>query len=216
MRTRDGAAQPADQENLQRIRVAADRILKFCRDLVHYARPAREAPGPVTLPEVVAQAQTFSQHEFERYGIEMDLVCPEELPTIVGRAGPLTQVFVNLFTNAAHAMSVSRRPALRTIPTRGRYDGGGSNGYGHRHPARDARPHLRTVLHHQGERARDGPRPLDRTRDYRSPRGGRSGPRARPGRARRSSSTSRYRDNPEVSIRAGPSMLAAGEPARWI
>jgi signal transduction histidine kinase len=94
-----------DAQHLQRIRVAADRILKFSRDLVHYARPAREAPGPVLVPDVLEQARAFSQHEFERYGIHMELDRGDGLPPVLGRAGPLTQVFVNLFTNAAHAMS---------------------------------------------------------------------------------------------------------------
>jgi two-component system, NtrC family, sensor kinase len=94
-----------DVQHLQRIRVAADRILKFSRDLVHYARPAREAPGPVPIPDVLEQARAFSQHEFERYGIHVDLEGGDRLPPVLGRSGPLTQVFVNLFTNAAHAMS---------------------------------------------------------------------------------------------------------------
>jgi two-component system NtrC family sensor kinase len=105
---RNGASQhlrPEELQHLARIRVAADRILKFSRDLVHYARPAREAPGPISLGDVIAQAQAFSQHEFERYGVHVEVACEERVPPVVGRSGPLTQVFVNLFTNAAHAMS---------------------------------------------------------------------------------------------------------------
>jgi signal transduction histidine kinase len=97
---------PREEEvtQLQRIRVAADRILKFSRDLVHYSRPARETPGPVLLGDVIGQAHAFSQHELERYGIHFELDCGD-MPPVLGRAGPLTQIFVNLFTNAAHAMS---------------------------------------------------------------------------------------------------------------
>ncbi|HEX3595841.1 MAG TPA: ATP-binding protein, partial [Polyangiaceae bacterium] len=106
--TRNGGSEhlrPEELQHLQRIRVAADRILKFSRDLVHYARPAREAPGPVSLGEVLSQAQAFCQHEFERHGIHIDVSDGARVPPVVGRSGPLTQVFVNLFTNAAHAMS---------------------------------------------------------------------------------------------------------------
>jgi len=105
---RNGAGEHLRAEelhHLSRIRVAADRILKFSRDLVHYARPAREAPGPVALADVIAQAAGFSQHEFERHGVEVGVACGERLRPVLGRSGPLTQVFVNLFTNAAHAMS---------------------------------------------------------------------------------------------------------------
>ena len=59
----------------------------------------------MSLAEVIAQAHAFSQHEFERYGIVVDVACDAGVPPLRGRAGPLTQVFVNLFTNAAHAMS---------------------------------------------------------------------------------------------------------------
>lgn len=106
MRNGSGPRDTAEElTQLQRIRVAADRILKFSRDLVQYSRPARETLGPVVLNDVIGQAQTFSQHEFERYGIRVELDCADDVPPVLGRAGPLTQIFVNLFTNAAHAMS---------------------------------------------------------------------------------------------------------------
>ena len=102
-----GGPRDATEEltQLQRIRIAADRILKFSRDLVQYARPARETLGPVVLSDIIGQARAFSQHEFERYGIRVELDSGDDVPPVLGRAGPLTQIFVNLFTNAAHAMS---------------------------------------------------------------------------------------------------------------
>jgi signal transduction histidine kinase len=105
MRNGDSHLRTDEVAHLQRIRVAADRILKFSRDLVQYARPPREALEAVSLAEVIAQAHVFSQHEFERYGIMVDVACNDAAPPVRGRSGPLTQVFVNLFTNAAHAMS---------------------------------------------------------------------------------------------------------------
>jgi signal transduction histidine kinase len=92
-------------DHLKRISVAAERILKFSRDLVAYARPASEEAGPVPLHEVILQAHVFTEHELERHGI---VFCPDfsaGAAPVLGQAGPLTQVFVNLFTNAAHAMS---------------------------------------------------------------------------------------------------------------
>jgi two-component system NtrC family sensor kinase len=100
-----GAAPPEDLEHLRRIRVGADRILKFTRDLVAYARPASEEPGPVELEKVVEQAFDFSAHELEGHGIAFSTDYSEGAPQVFGQAGPLTQVFINLFTNAAHAMS---------------------------------------------------------------------------------------------------------------
>jgi signal transduction histidine kinase len=99
-----------DIERLRRIQEAAGRILRFSRDLVAYARPSNEIPGPVSLSEVVDKALVFCEHEFAGIAVERDL--PPGLPAIRGVAGSLTQVFVNLFTNAAHAMSGGGRLKL--------------------------------------------------------------------------------------------------------
>lgn len=93
-----------DAERVRRIGEAAQRILKFTRDLVAYARPTGDDRGPVDIEEVIERALVFCEHEFAdgRVDIDRDVVGP--LPALNGIAGQLTQVFVNLFTNAAHAM----------------------------------------------------------------------------------------------------------------
>lgn len=93
-----------DLERLRRIGEAAERILKFSRDLVAYARPSTEVPGPVSLSGVIDKALVFCEHEFVQANVEVDRVMPAYIPPVRGIAGQLTQVFVNLFTNAAHAM----------------------------------------------------------------------------------------------------------------
>jgi signal transduction histidine kinase len=100
-----------DLERLRRIQEAAGRILRFSRDLVAYARPSTEIPGPVSLSEVVDKALVFCEHEFS--GIQLIRELPPALPAIRGVTGSLTQVFVNLFTNAAHAMGGGGMLSLR-------------------------------------------------------------------------------------------------------
>jgi signal transduction histidine kinase len=95
-----------DIERLRRIEDAASRILKFSRDLVAYARPSTEVPGPLGLSEVIDKAVIFCEHEFAVWEIQVERDVPPDLPVVRGVTGQLTQVFVNLFTNAAHAMSV--------------------------------------------------------------------------------------------------------------
>ncbi len=94
-----------DVERLRRIGEAAARILKFSRDLVAYSRPSTEIPGPIALGEVIDKAVIFCEHEFAVCEIQVQRDMPAELPGVRGVVGQLTQVFVNLFTNAAHAMS---------------------------------------------------------------------------------------------------------------
>ena len=96
-----------DAERLQRISEAAERILKFSRDLVAYSRPASGIPGPVQLEDVVEKAIVFCEHEFTQNRVQVEREYDAVVPPVRGVAGQLTQVFVNLFTNAAHAMSRS-------------------------------------------------------------------------------------------------------------
>jgi nitrogen-specific signal transduction histidine kinase len=53
--------------------------------------------------DFVEKAQVVCEHEI--YGNLIDHYMPPDLPAIHGVGGSLTQVFVNLFTNAAHSMA---------------------------------------------------------------------------------------------------------------
>jgi signal transduction histidine kinase len=104
-RGRAADAPALDLEYLTRIGQAADRVHTFCRDLVTYARPATEAAGPVPIHDVIRQAFAFCEHELNRHEVDFAQEITEGIPPVIGQPGPLTQVFVNLFTNAAHAMA---------------------------------------------------------------------------------------------------------------
>lgn len=103
-RSMERGADAEDVERLRRIVEAAERILKFSRDLVAYARPSSEVAGPVHLHEVIDKALVFCEHEFGERGVSIERRLGADLPPVLGIAGQLTQVFVNLFTNASHAM----------------------------------------------------------------------------------------------------------------
>lgn len=96
-----------DVERVRRIGEAAERILKFTRDLVAYARPTGDARGPVLIGEVIERALVFCEHEFADGQVEIHRDFSAPLPALAGIPGQLTQVFVNLFTNAAHAMGAT-------------------------------------------------------------------------------------------------------------
>jgi two-component system, NtrC family, sensor kinase len=98
-----GHGDPADVERLGRINEAAERILRFSRDLTAYSRPASELPAPVAIHDVIERALSFCEHELEKTGVLIERDFGEVRP-VQGVPGQLTQVFVNLFTNAAHAM----------------------------------------------------------------------------------------------------------------
>ena len=96
-------AEPADIERLMRINEAADRILRFSRDLIAYSRPSAEPPAPVAIHEVIERALVFCEHVIGQTGVMVEHSFGQVKP-VRGVADQLAQVFVNLFTNACHAM----------------------------------------------------------------------------------------------------------------
>jgi len=94
----------ADIEKLRRIGASAQRILRFSRDLVQYARPSGRDIEPVDLSSVVRQSVSICEHLVERGGIELGIEVDPELPMIHAVSGQLEQVLINLITNAVHAV----------------------------------------------------------------------------------------------------------------
>lgn len=94
-------------ERLRRIGESSSRILRFTRDLVAYARPSSEVPVPVTIHNVIEQALAFCEHVIAEHGTKVERGFADDLPPVRGMPEQLAQVFVNLFTNACHAMPSS-------------------------------------------------------------------------------------------------------------
>jgi PAS domain S-box-containing protein len=94
---------PADQEKLKKILDSSHRILRFTRDLVSYARPAQDKPEKVQLNAVVDMAVGFCEHVVAQARVSVHREYAELPPLSAVRAN-LVQVFVNLITNACHAM----------------------------------------------------------------------------------------------------------------
>ncbi|MDF1564577.1 MAG: PAS domain-containing protein [Deltaproteobacteria bacterium] len=93
-----------DRKKAEKIMNAAERILKFSRDLLTYARPGSEQRSRVSLQDVIAESVRFCDHVLKTEGVEVRVDWEEGIPTIHGNRGRLQQVFVNLITNACHAM----------------------------------------------------------------------------------------------------------------
>ena len=99
-----GGGDPDSLERLRRIGESASRILRFTRDLVAYARPSSEVPVPVSVHTVIEQALAFCEHVLAQHGAQVSRRFAEVVPPVRGMHEQLVQVFVNLFTNACHAM----------------------------------------------------------------------------------------------------------------
>jgi len=106
-------AEPGDQEKLRKILDNAHRILRFTRDLMSYARPAQDKPEQVDLHKLLDMAVGFCDHVLAQHRIRVEKEYGE-LPPISAVKGNLAQVFINLITNACHAMQPGGTVTLRT------------------------------------------------------------------------------------------------------
>lgn len=119
-RWEEGPLDPADGERLARISEAATRVLSFTRDLVAYSRPSSAEPTLLNLHDVLERALQFCEHVLEGSRVTVERSYGD-LPPIRGLHGPLTQVFVNLITNACQAMTDGGVLSLSTsVDTDGR------------------------------------------------------------------------------------------------
>ena len=101
-------ADAGDLEKLSRITEAAARMLRFTRDLVTYARPSSEEPSRIAIDEEIDQALVFCEHVIAESGVTVEREYAASLPPLWAVRGQLHQVFINLVTNACHAMAESR------------------------------------------------------------------------------------------------------------
>jgi PAS domain S-box-containing protein len=106
-------AEVADLEKLRRIGASAQRILRFSRDLVQYARPSGRDVEPVDLASVVRQSVSICEHLVERGGVSLAIEVDPALPVVQAVSGQLEQVLINLITNAVHAVESGGKVVVR-------------------------------------------------------------------------------------------------------
>jgi two-component system NtrC family sensor kinase len=106
-------ADPGDREKLRKILQNAERILNFTRDLVSYARPAQDRPETVDLEPLLDTAIGFCDHVLQKHGVAVERQYGP-VPRVAAVKGNLVQVFVNLITNACHAMPRGGKVLLST------------------------------------------------------------------------------------------------------
>jgi two-component system NtrC family sensor kinase len=101
-------ADPDEIERLGRIGESAGRMLRFTRDLVSYARPSSEVAVPLAIHTVIEQALAFCEHVLGEAGAQAERRYASDIPLLAGMPEQLTQVFVNLITNACHAIPAGK------------------------------------------------------------------------------------------------------------
>jgi two-component system, NtrC family, sensor kinase len=98
------AINPQDVQKIESIIEGAERIKSFTKDLVAYARPSEDTPETLALDKIIRRSVSFCEHVIHEYRAEVTIECEPDLPGFFGIEGQMEQVFVNLVTNACHAL----------------------------------------------------------------------------------------------------------------
>ena len=93
----------SDLESLRRISESANRMLRFTRDFVAYARPSSGVAGPVVLHGIIDQSVAFCEHVLAAAGVGVEKRYSPDVLAVRAVSEQLVQVFVNLLTNASQA-----------------------------------------------------------------------------------------------------------------
>jgi two-component system, NtrC family, sensor kinase len=111
------ANESSERTDLEEIERAALRCKKIVQDLLDFSRVSSgKNRGSIELGSLFEKVFVFLKREFLSQNIDVDVDVPKNLPTILGDTNRLQQVFLNLLTNAAHAMPKGGTLTIRGGP----------------------------------------------------------------------------------------------------
>ncbi len=101
------------QEVHERLERELNRIGEIIGRLLAYARPAREAMGPVDVAESVRSAAELVRADRVYRTVDLELALDDKTGPVTAEPNALRQVLVNLLLNAAEAMESMERGRVR-------------------------------------------------------------------------------------------------------
>ncbi|MCA9670866.1 MAG: PAS domain-containing protein [Myxococcales bacterium] len=100
----DGGEEDPDTSALTLIADEARRVQNIVRELLDFSRVHAVSSEPISVGEVIERTLTLAAPNLKKRGVTVERAIPDDLSPALGDAPRLEQVFVNLITNAAHAM----------------------------------------------------------------------------------------------------------------
>ena len=98
-------------KDMQEAIMRADTVI---RGLLDFSAPSNLETQPEDLNTIIRQALFFMKHLLQEHHIQVQLMLAPELPIILLDRQKITEVFVNLFENAIHAMPPQGTLTVRT------------------------------------------------------------------------------------------------------
>ena len=82
----------------------ARRAARIVQNLLEFSRPAAPQKKPLDLNSIIERTLQLQDHSLRRNNVQVDFQPQSDLPTVIGDANQLIQVFLNLISNAEHAI----------------------------------------------------------------------------------------------------------------
>lgn len=98
-------AKDAAAEHLAQAADAMERMKRIIEGLSLYSRPERAEPVLLDLRELLSGARELVMHQARASGVDVDVDVPISVPRVLGDRSRLTQILLNLATNAIEAMA---------------------------------------------------------------------------------------------------------------
>lgn len=95
----------ADTAYANRIIREGDRISSIVRSLLSFARDRKEDKTPVSIPDVIKESLNLVGAQLKKDGIRLALEVPDTLPFVIAHMYQIEQVFLNILSNARHALN---------------------------------------------------------------------------------------------------------------
>jgi signal transduction histidine kinase len=99
------ATDEASKKSLGSILTQVDKVSTTIRQLLDFARVRPVEAGAVAAAAILEVPRALLEHRFRQAKVRLSIDAPTALPPILGDAGQLEQVFVNLLINAVDACS---------------------------------------------------------------------------------------------------------------
>ncbi|MCK4509143.1 MAG: PAS domain-containing protein, partial [Desulfuromonadales bacterium] len=98
-------ADSREQELSQRIIHESERVATIVRELLCFAREESQEITKTTVSVALSEALALIQNQLNKEGVQLQIQLPENLPEIMSRSHQVQQLFLNLISNARHALA---------------------------------------------------------------------------------------------------------------
>jgi PAS domain S-box-containing protein len=93
-----------EKELLERILKEGERVATIVRDLLFFARESGPEMVLSNIRDVLADSLSLSAAQIRKEGIQLQVECVDDLPLVNTRAQQIQQLFLNVLSNARHAL----------------------------------------------------------------------------------------------------------------